>query len=106
MIYSGTLTERLTFYHIVESQSQSGFKKVEEVQYKSCLGDRLKNKETYVTDANELFHITELQFKIRYFEGLLDTDIVVYQGERYRILSVDKNRRENEITMTISKINE
>ena len=106
MIYSGTLTERLDFYHLVETQSASGYKSTARVKYMSVLADRLKNKETYVVDANEVFHLNELTFKLRYRSGILDTDEVVYQGQRYRITSVDRQGRENEITIILSKIND
>lgn len=106
MIYSGTLTERLDFYHLIETQSPSGFKSTERVKYMSTLADRLKNKETYVVDANEVFHLNELTFKLRYRKGIQDTDEVVYQDQRYRITSVDRQGRDNEITIIVSKVND
>lgn len=106
MIYSGTLTERLEFHHIVETQSASGYKSTEEVRYMSVLADRWKNKESYVVDAEELYHLTELTFKLRYRKEVAETDIVVYNGERYRITSLEKQQRMNEMTIILSKINE
>lgn len=106
MIYSGTLTERLEFYHVVETQSASGYKSTEEVWYMSALADRWKNKENYVVDADELFHLTELNFKLRYRKEVDETDVVVYNGQRYRITSLDKQQRMNEMTIILSKIND
>lgn len=106
MIYSGTLTERLTFFHIVETQTESGYKESSEVQYFSCRADRLKNKENYVINADELFHFPQLTFKLRYYKPIKETDIVVYEDERYRITSLDKNSLDNEITIILEKINE
>jgi SPP1 family predicted phage head-tail adaptor len=106
MIYSGTLTERLYFYHQVESQSASGFKQVDEVFYYTCRADRLKNKENYVVNADELFHFPHLTFKLRYNREILETDIVVYEDVRYRITSIDKDALSNEETIIIEKIND
>jgi SPP1 family predicted phage head-tail adaptor len=105
-IFAGTLTSRLDFYHIVETQGQSGFKTVEEQKYMRCFADRMKNKESYAVDADELFHLTELTFKIRYRKEIKETDIVVYRNERYRITSIDELPQDNEMTIKIAKIND
>lgn len=105
-IFAGTLTQRLDFYHVVETQGQSGFKQVEEQKYMRCFADRLKNKESYAVDAEELFHLTELTFKLRYHKEILDTDIVVYKSDRYRITSIDEYPQDNEMTIKIAKIND
>lgn len=105
-IFAGTLTSRLDFYHIVETQGQSGFKTVEEQKYMRCFADRMKNKESYAVDADELFHLTELTFKIRYRNEIKETDIVVYKNERYRITSIDELPQDNEMTIKIAKIND
>lgn len=105
MIFSGQLTETLEFYHIVETQSASGYKTVTEQYYLTCRAYRAKNKENYVVNANELFHVTDLTFILRDRKDILDTDIVVYNGERYRIVSTDRYNR-NELTIIINKINE
>lgn len=106
MIYSGNLTETLEFYDIVETQSESGYKHSEEVFMFKVRAERLKNKMTYTVDADELFHATNLTFRLRYRREIKDTNIVVYEGERYRILSIDKYQKDNQLTIIIGKINE
>jgi SPP1 family predicted phage head-tail adaptor len=106
MIYSGNLTETLEFYDIVERQSESGYKQSEEVFMFKVRAERLKNKMTYTVDADELFHATNLTFRLRYRREIKDTNIVVYEGERYRILSIDKYQKDNQMTIIIGKINE
>lgn len=106
MIYSGQLTEKLDFYEVVETQSESGYKHTEERYMFTVRAERTKNKENYVVDADELFHSTELRFRIRYRKEITETNIVVYNGERYRITSIDEYKKENQLTIMISKINE
>jgi SPP1 family predicted phage head-tail adaptor len=106
MIYSGNLTETLEFYDIVETQSESGYKHSEEVFMFKVRAERLKNKMTYTVDADELFHATNLTFRLRYRREIKDTNIVVYEGERYRILSIDKYPKDNQLTIIMGKINE
>lgn len=106
MIFSGKLTETLKFYEVVETQSQSGFKTTEERLFCTIRAERLKNRQNYTVDADELFHTCELSFRLRYRQGMKDTNIVEYQGERYRITSMDRYTRDNEVVIIMSKINE
>ena len=107
MIYSGKLTEKLDFYKVVETQSESGFKHSDEVFMFTTRAERTKNTENYIVDANaELFHSLELRFRLRYRKEIEETNIVVYNGERYRITSIDPYKEENQLTIKISNINE
>ena len=106
MIYSGLMTETLHFYEQVETQSESGFKATEEVFKFKVRAQRTKNKEKYITDAEEIFHTSELTFKCRYRKQITETDIVVYEGQRYRITSLDKWKEANQLTIMMAKINE
>ena len=106
MIYSGQLTEYLEFYRVVETQSESGFKHTDEVFLCRVRAERTKNKETYEVNADEVFHFNELTFRLRYRKDIEETNIVVYNGERYRITSLNPWKVENQITIILQKINE
>ena len=106
MIYSGQLTEVLEFYKVVETKSESGYKSTEEVFMFKVRAERAKNRENYLVDAGELFHSSELTFRLRYRKEIEDTNIVVYEGQRYRVTSLDKYMEENQLTIMLEKINE
>lgn len=106
MIQAGRLTETLSFYNITETQSISGYKSETETFLLTCKAERMKNKENYIVDAGEIFHSVELSFRLRYRAGIVDTSIVKYEGEKYRIISLDKFPLDNEIVIKISKVNE
>lgn len=106
MICSGALTEVLSFYRIVETQSASGYKHTEEEFMFTCRAARTKNKENYTVDAEELFHTNELTFRLRLRREVEETNIVVYNGDRYRITSLQPWPRENEMVIILAKINE
>lgn len=105
MVQAGTLTEKLSFYKIVETQSDSGFKSTEEILLFTCRAYRMKDKGRYVVNADELYHTNELTFRM-YYRKIDETCIVVYEGERYRITNIDPYKPENQITIMITKINE
>lgn len=105
-VQAGTLTENLSFYRVVEVQSESGFKHTEEHLILTCRAYRMKNKERYVVNADELFHTNELTFKTYYRKEIDEQCIVVYEGNRYRITSLDVYKPENQMTIIVAKINE
>lgn len=106
MVFAGALTERLTFYKIIETQSASGYKSTQEQFLFSCRAERTKTKENYVIDAGELFHSNELTFRLRKRKEIEETNIVVYEDGKYRITSIDRYPRENEMVIKIERINE
>ena len=106
MIQSGKLTSNLSFYQVSASTSDSGYKENTEILLFTCKAERLRNKQNYVVDANEIFHSVELTFRMRYRSEVHDEMVVKYEDERYRVISVDKNQLANEIIIIISKINE
>lgn len=106
MIFAGSLTETLTFYSVTETQSASGYKDTSEVLRYTCRAYRTKNKEKYTVDADELFHTNELTFKLRNRKEVEETDVVIYNGERYRITSLNRYPRENDMTLILVRIND
>ncbi len=106
MIESGQLTHTLDFYKVVETQSASGFKTTTEVFMFSVRAERTKNLENFVVDASELFHSSSPTFRLRYRKEIDETNIVVYEGQRYRVISLNVWKKDNEITIILEKINE
>lgn len=106
MISAGQLTETLTFYEVKNTVEASGYHRTDEVLRFRTKAERLKNKESYVVNADEIFHLSELTFRLRNRNEVKETDIVVYEGNRYHITSIDRYRRGNQMTIILSKINE
>lgn len=106
MIYSGDLRDTISFWQVVETQSPSGYKSETESKRFDARAQRLKNKQSLVVDAGEIFHDTRLTFRLRYRKEMDETDIVRYDGNRYRITSMDVFQKDNEVVIVIEKINE
>lgn len=103
MIYAGRLTDTLNVYEVTEQQSASGFKSERKTFKFTCKAERLKNKENYVVNGEELFHIAEPTFRLRRRE-IRDTDMVEYKGELFRVISIDDYR--SDMTIKLQKINQ
>lgn len=106
MIFAGRLTEKLQIYKVEEVQGRTGYKAPSETFVCELLAGREKNKEDFVVDANELFHDVLLTFRLRNRKELTETSIIGYNGDKYRVISIDRYPRENEQVIKISKINE
>ena len=102
---SGRLRERRYFSAVADIVEADGYHHKVETPRFSCRAERLKNKQNYVVDAEEIYHSCELTFRIRQ-RSIDDTDIVEYNGERYRITSVDDYAEERQTTIILQKIND
>ena len=106
MISAGQLTETLAFYEVRDTVEASGFHRTDEVLRFNTKAERLKNKESYVVNADEVFHLSELTFRLRNWNEVDETDIVVYECNMYHITSIDMYMMANQMTIILSKINE
>ena len=106
MVLSGRLTETLRFSEIVETQSATGYKHTEERFMFECKAEKIKFKERFDVDAEEIYHHVVPQFRMRYRASVKETNVVEWRGEKYRILSVDRYPLDNEMLVKLDKINE
>lgn len=106
MVFAGRLTETLSIYKVTEEQGKTGYKHTTETFVCDVLAERLKNKENLVIDAEEIFHDLELGFRLRNRKELTETSIVKYNSDRFRVTSIDRFPRDNEMVIKMVKINE
>lgn len=59
-----------------------------------------------IADNNELFFAYDLTFTIRYYHDITELDRIIWRGEKYRILSVERNRMYQLINLRCQLINE
>lgn len=105
MVFAGKLTEKLDFYSGDETQSPSGYKDISKQFKFGALAEKVKQKETITEDAEEVFHYLEITFRLRN-RSVEETDMVQWNGGWYRIMSIDKYPRDNEMVIKVMKINE
>lgn len=53
---------------------------------------------------DELFYTVEREFIVRHYVPVVDTDIIVWNNEKWRIISIDRNRQYNNIFIRTTKI--
>lgn len=57
-------------------------------------------------DNQEIFYDVNRTFIVRYYVPVVDTDEIRWNGQRWQILSIDKNREYNDIIINTTLINE
>lgn len=56
-------------------------------------------------DNQEIFYDVNRTFFVRYYVPVVETDEIRWKGQRWQILSIDKNREYNDIIIQTSLIN-
>ena len=105
MIPAGTLKYKLIFKQIIKTQTASGSITNSKIDLFSCKAAKVNSKNSTGINAKEMFNSSMIEFKIR-FNKLINTDLIVaYNGNEYKIISVDENKFDNSINLIIDKIN-
>ncbi len=61
---------------------------------------------TRTIDNNEIFHAYSIQFVVRFYHEISESDRVVYRGQRYRIDSIEHSREYQLIKLNCDLIND
>lgn len=64
------------------------------------------NNSNKTTEFGEMFMTYEVIFQIRYYHHIDDFDIINYNGEDWRIVSIEPQREQQLINIKASKVNE
>lgn len=59
-----------------------------------------------IDDNNEIFNAYNISFIIRYYHDVTEEMIVIWDDSRYRILSIEKDRHNNQKILNCELINE
>ena len=57
-------------------------------------------------ENTEIFYSNKTTFKVRFYHDIRYTDRIVYNNSKYRILSINPNRKDNSLTIETELINE
>ena len=102
---AGILTETLTFKELKETTSETGYVTPTYILVFQQKAYKKKLTQDDVTDAKEIFNRSTIQFLSRYNPQVNDKMRVEYEGNDYNITSIDRNRADNSMIITLKKIN-
>lgn len=103
---AGILTETLTFKELKETTSETGYVTPTYILVFQQKAYKKKLTQDDVTDAKEIFNRSTIQSLSRYNPQVNDKMRVEYEGNDYNITSIDRNRADNSMIITLKKIND
>lgn len=59
-----------------------------------------------IVDNDEIFYSVDRTFIVRHYVPIVDTDMIVWNDKRWRVLSIDRNHQLNNIVINTTLVNE
>ena len=103
---AGILTEPITIQELVTVKDDFGANTTE---YRDVISTRAQvvfNTGTRETQNNEIVNTYQRTFNIRLYHKVDERMIILWHGERYRILSIQKELYKQQTSIITEKINE
>ena len=103
---AGILTEVITIQQPVVNQNGYGANNVEWNNYITTKASINYNNGNRVNDNNEITFAYQVSFIIRVYHQINERMRIIWQGQKYRILSIEKDKQKQKITIRTELINE
>lgn len=103
---SSQLRDRIDILQQVTSRNEFG---VTEISYEFKYSTRARvnySNGSRTMDNDEIFYSVDRDFIVRSYVPIVDTDIIEWNDEKWRVLTIDKNKHYNNILIRTTKINE
>ena len=103
---SSKLRDRIDIYKEIKSETDFGETKTSyEFKY-SCRAFVQYANGTRTVDDDEIFYAVDRNFIVRSFVPVYNTDVIHWNDQRWRILSIDRDYHYNNIVIRTTLINE
>lgn len=104
---AGRLNEIITVEKLQVTKNEYGEEQTDNFIFKFNTRAEVKyNSGSRTNDNNELFFSYDLTFTVRIYNDIDELDRIVWNGNRYRILSTERNRQFQLINIRGELINE
>lgn len=103
---AGLLTERVMFQRPDVAQDGYGASDVEWIDVISTRADVTYNNGNRVNEANEVAFSYEVNFTVRLYHDIDERMRVIWCGNKYRILSVERDKQTQRIIVRTELIND
>jgi len=96
----------ITILRFGETKTPSGQLKKEKVEIATLRCNVLKQKGNEKEEAKEIFQTATKIFHIRHYHDLLDTDLIRFDEQEYKIILIERNVWDRSIRITATKLND
>lgn len=101
---SADLKDRIDIYGLVITETPSGFTNRSWVKKYSTRARVNYSSGNRTIENDEIFFTVDREFIMRHYVPIVDTDIILWKDEKWRVLSIDHNREYHNIVVRTTKI--
>jgi SPP1 family predicted phage head-tail adaptor len=105
-MYAGSLKETISFEKPVDSKSEFGDSTVTWVTDRQTKASVEYSNLNRTTENDEIFFSANVIFRIRIYHKIQETMRIKWENRYYRILRIEKQRTQQQITIKAELINE
>jgi SPP1 family predicted phage head-tail adaptor len=105
-MYAGSLKETIIFERPVDSKSEFGDSTIKWVTDRQTKASVEYSNLNRTTENDEIFFSADVIFRIRIYHKIQETMRIKWENRYYRILSIEKQRTQQQITIKTELINE
>lgn len=102
---SALLRNTIDIYELVETKTQYGTIKKDYQHKCQARTHVIFNSENQVISEGEVYYPINRTFIVRAFIPVKETDVIEFEGKRYKIMSINKNIYYNDIEIVATLIN-
>lgn len=102
---SALLRHIIDIYELVETKTQYGTIKKDYQHKYQARAHVIFNSENQVISEGEVYYPINRTFIVRAFIPVKETDVIEFEGKRYKIMSINKNIYYNDIEIVTTLIN-
>jgi SPP1 family predicted phage head-tail adaptor len=103
---AGLLSEDVTFEQQSINKGEFGATNVSWQPFKNTKARVTYNSGNRTNDVNEVFFAYEVVFTIRIYHQIDENMRIIWQGKKYRILSIERQKAQQQIVIKAELINE
>lgn len=105
-VRAGLLRETITILKLVSTKDSFGANSTEWTDKFTTRAQVTINSGNRENQNNEIVYTRNVTFSIRFYHAVTESDRVLYDGKKYRIISIDKERSKQSIHIIGEVINE
>lgn len=98
------LDKVIDIYELVITETLSGFTSRKWVKKYTTRARVNYSSGGRTIENDEIFFMVDREFIMRHYVPIVDTDIIIWNDEKWRVLSIDHNREFNDIIVRTTKI--
>lgn len=103
---SGNLKDKIEIYKQITERTASGATKIEYVLRCTCRAQARYSSGSRAVENDEIFYAVDRDFVVRSYIPIELTDQIHFDGSIWQVLSIDHDKKYNNIYIRTTRINE